>query len=101
MNKTVISHCGLMLSSIISGIILLLNMFGMINLPLWLFILFLLLLVGVVGSMALRLWAQHTLIKSYEREQEQLRKAERKLHLTSEELEALKREIDKIIEQWK
>lgn len=86
--------------SLVLSVILLLKFFGVIDLPWWAFILFLLLLVCNVISMSMKLWLQHTLLEHNEQEQERLRKVDHNLHWASKDLEALKQEIDKILKQW-
>lgn len=102
MNKNVeaLVFGGLILVSMVLGIFLLSRMFGFIPMPWWFFLLCLSLFIGLFCAIALKLWAQNLLIRHYERELERLRGCEQKLSWASKDIEALKREVEKILKQW-
>lgn len=99
-NVEVLVFGGLLLVFMALGIVLLSRMFGFIPLSWWFFLLCVCLFIGLSGAIALKLWTQHLLIQYYKKELERLRGCEQKRSWASKDIEALKREVEKILKQW-
>lgn len=99
-NTELLVFGGLGLIFLILGIIIFLELLGLLHLSWFLVCLSVLLYIGVAICIGLKLWVQHILIRQYEEELNRLRRCERNLHWANKDLEALKREVEKVLKQW-